>query len=269
MRNRFSGKFSKTYRVSTLLDKAKEVVRGNKINLPFADLQEINRRNLKFPLTFKVTFKKNNKSTCCGSLNFLLEGEGLHEGEVQLPLKVMQNLELEQDDIVLIDYIALPTASFAKFQAQSVDFLNIEDPKAVLEQALATHFTCLSEGEMIEFKDGDRIYELLVTEVRPKRSCLILDCDLVVDFEQPVGYIEPGRQLTFSGEFACPSAEELQSNSFPGAGYSLVSSFVSAPSPSYLENPSSETISLPNRQPEFVPFSGTPHSLKEMEKDDK
>jgi hypothetical protein len=248
-----------------LLDKAKEVVRGNKINLPFADLQEISIKNLKFPLTFTVRSMKNNKSTCCGSLNFLSEGEGLHEEEVQLPLKVMQNLEIEPDDIVLIDYVALQTATYAKFQAQSVDFLKIVDPKAVLEQALATQFTCLSEGEMIEFKDRDRIYELLVTQVRPEQSCRILDCDLVVDFEQPVGYIEPGRMLTFSGEFESPSAEELQSNLFPGAGHSLVSSVISAPSPSYLENPSSETISLPNRQPEFVPFSGTPHSLNEVE----
>ena len=44
---------------------------------------------------------------------------------------MMDNLDLAEYDIVKVEYVSLPTAKFAKFQPQSVDFLDITNPKAV------------------------------------------------------------------------------------------------------------------------------------------
>jgi ubiquitin fusion degradation protein 1 len=44
---------------------------------------------------------------------------------------MMKNLLLSEGDIVQVEYINLPIARFSKFQPQSVDFLEITNPKAV------------------------------------------------------------------------------------------------------------------------------------------
>ena len=44
---------------------------------------------------------------------------------------MMRNLLLEEGDLVQIQSASLPIATFAKFQPQSVDFLDISNPKAV------------------------------------------------------------------------------------------------------------------------------------------
>jgi ubiquitin fusion degradation protein 1 len=44
---------------------------------------------------------------------------------------MMENLLLGEGDIIQVEYVNLPIARFAKFQPQSVDFIEITNPKAV------------------------------------------------------------------------------------------------------------------------------------------
>ena len=48
-----------------------------------------------------------------------------------LLLQMMRNLLLEEGGLVHLENISLPVATFAKFQPQSEDFLDITNPKAV------------------------------------------------------------------------------------------------------------------------------------------
>jgi len=43
----------------------------------------------------------------------------------------MQNIGIEPNDFLKVTSVSLPRASYAKFQPQSVDFLDISNPKAV------------------------------------------------------------------------------------------------------------------------------------------
>ena len=43
----------------------------------------------------------------------------------------MRNLSLEEGGLLQVESASLPVASYAKFQPQSVDFLDITNPKAV------------------------------------------------------------------------------------------------------------------------------------------
>lgn len=43
----------------------------------------------------------------------------------------MRNLLLEEGGLLQVESASLPVASYAKFQPQSVDFLDITNPKAV------------------------------------------------------------------------------------------------------------------------------------------
>lgn len=44
---------------------------------------------------------------------------------------MLKNLHLEEGGLVSVVNAALPVASFARFQPQSTDFLDISNPKAV------------------------------------------------------------------------------------------------------------------------------------------
>jgi len=57
---------------------------------------------------------------------------------------MMRNLLVEEGGLVQVDNVSLPIATFAKFQPQSVDFLDITNPKAVYPFAKFIIFVELS-----------------------------------------------------------------------------------------------------------------------------
>lgn len=92
---------------------------------------------------------------------------------------MMHNLLLEEGDIVQLKSLSLPVATFSKFQPQNPDFLDITNPKAVLENALR-NFACLTSGDLIAIKYNSKIYELCVLETKPGNAVSIIECDMNV-----------------------------------------------------------------------------------------
>lgn len=162
-----------------------DVDRGGKIILPSSALDHLTRLRIEFPMLFHLTNKNKNRDTHCGVLEFIAE-----EGRCYLPYWMMRNLLLTEGDFVQVEYVNLPIAKFAKFQPQSVDFLEISNPKAVLENALRT-FATLSKGDVISINYNEKDYELSVLETRPGNAVSIIECDMDVDFAEPIGYQEP------------------------------------------------------------------------------
>lgn len=104
----------------------------------------------------------------------------------------MQRLMLEPGDLVQIKSTDLPPGQFIKLQAQSTAFLDISDPKAVLENAFR-NFSCLTKGDVFTFSYNDQVYEMAVLETKPdtgNSAVSVLETDLEVDFAPPVGYEE-------------------------------------------------------------------------------
>lgn len=83
--------------------------------------------------------------------------------------------------------VSLPKASFVKFRAQSVDFLEVSNPRALLEVALRK-FTCLTVGDTICIPYAGKKFYLDVREVQPNGAASIIETDCNVDFEEPLGY---------------------------------------------------------------------------------
>lgn len=102
----------------------------------------------------------------------------------------MKNLLLDEGDMVQIESVSLEVATFSKFQPQNSEFLDISNPKAVLENSLR-NFACLTTGDVISIMYNQKIYELCVLETKPGNAVSIIECDMNVDFAAPVGYKEP------------------------------------------------------------------------------
>ncbi|XP_069134813.1 ubiquitin recognition factor in ER-associated degradation protein 1-like isoform X1 [Argopecten irradians] len=180
-------KFKETYRcysVSMMGDRD-DVERGGKIMMPPSALDKLTRLHIQYPMLFKLSNKGKARETHCGVLEFVAD-----EGRIFIPYWMMKNLLLNEGDMVTVENVSLKVATFARFQPQSVDFLDITNPKAVLENMLRS-FACLSTDDIISIKYNEREYEMLVLETRPDKAVSIIECDMNVDFAPPVGYKEP------------------------------------------------------------------------------
>jgi ubiquitin fusion degradation protein 1 len=111
---------------------------------------------------------------------------------------MMQTLLLDTGDLIQIKSTDLPSASLVKLQPQDTNFLEITDPKAVLEKAFR-QFSTLTKGDIFSFKYNDTIYDVAVLEVKPtsdKLGVSMLETDVSVDFAPPVGYKQPQSNRT-------------------------------------------------------------------------
>ncbi|XP_043924714.1 ubiquitin recognition factor in ER-associated degradation protein 1 [Protopterus annectens] len=185
---RFSTQY-RCYSVSMLAgpNDRSDVEKGGKIIMPPSALDQLSRLNITYPMLFKLSNKNSDRMTHCGVLEFVAD-----EGICYLPHWMMQNLLLEEGGLLQVESVNLPVATYSKFQPQSPDFLDITNPKAVLENALR-NFACLTTGDVIAINYNEKIYELRVMETKPDRAVSIIECDMNVDFDAPLGYKEPER----------------------------------------------------------------------------
>uniref|UniRef100_A0A3B4B2C4 Ubiquitin recognition factor in ER-associated degradation protein 1 n=1 Tax=Periophthalmus magnuspinnatus TaxID=409849 RepID=A0A3B4B2C4_9GOBI len=204
--NRFSTQY-RCYSVSMLAgpNDRSDVEKGGKIIMPPSALDQLSRLNITYPMLFKLTNKNSDRMTHCGVLEFVAD-----EGICYLPHWMMQNLLLEEGGLVQVESVNLMVATYSKFQPQSPDFLDITNPKAVLENALR-NFACLTTGDVIAINYNEKIYELRVMETKPDKAVSIIECDMNVDFDAPLGYKEPERR----------SQHQEEPQAFTGSGNRL------------------------------------------------
>ena len=132
----------------------------------------------------------------------------------------MENLAIEENEFLRLERTSLPVASYCKFQPLTVDFMDIQNPKVVLERALRG-FACLTAGDLIAIRYNDRRYELNVMETKPEDAVCIIECDMRVEFAAPVGYVEPSAAAA-AGETVSQADKDVEAQAtaplFPSDG---------------------------------------------------
>ncbi|KAK9499630.1 hypothetical protein O3M35_002641 [Rhynocoris fuscipes] len=145
---------------------------GGKIILPSAVLDFMANQPFQYPMLFKLMNPEDSKLTHCGVLEFVAD-----EGTVYAPSWMLEQLGVESGALVRVESITLPVAVFSRFQPQSSNFLDISNPKAVLENQLRK-YACLTVGDVIALSYNDKIYRLKVEEARPNDAVTIIECDM-------------------------------------------------------------------------------------------
>ncbi|RPB26261.1 ubiquitin fusion degradation protein Ufd1 [Terfezia boudieri ATCC MYA-4762] len=164
---------------------------GGKVIMPPSALEKLTRLHISYPMLFELRNGAKQRVSHAGVLEFIAE-----EGRIYLPHWMMNTLLLEPGDLLEVKSTDLPDGKFIKLQPQSVNFLDISDPKAVLENSLR-HFSALTKDDIFSFSYNDQIYEIAILEVKPmteKGAISCVETDIEVDFAPPVGYVEPTRQ---------------------------------------------------------------------------
>jgi ubiquitin fusion degradation protein 1 len=136
-------------------------------------------------MLFNVENVKEKTKTHCGVLEFIAD-----EGVCYLPYWMMQNLRLVEGDVLRVKNARLPKGTFVKLQPQTSDFLNISNPKAVLETCLR-NYTCLTVNDTFMIEYNNKRYFIDVIEAKPADGVCVVETDCEVDFAAPLDYVEP------------------------------------------------------------------------------
>ena len=139
-------------------------------------------------MLFKVTNMELQRVSHCGVMEFVAD-----EGVVYLPFWMMENLCLQEGQMVEFQNISLPKGTFVKLRPHTTDFLDISNPKAVLEHTLR-NFTCLTVGDTIAVNYNNKKYLIDIVEAKPQEQVSIIETDCEVDFAPPKDYKEPERK---------------------------------------------------------------------------
>lgn len=180
--------FSKEFACYPVIFAHKEhIENGNKILLPESSFKLLANMDVTWPMLFEVANPDNTKSTHCGVLEFTAP-----EGQCYVPQWIMDQLELSPGHIVRVRNTSLPKGTYVKLRPCSVEFLDISNPRAVLETSLR-RFAALTVGDKfkIDYDVSGKTFSVEIIECRPNRAISIIETDVQVDFALPEDYIEP------------------------------------------------------------------------------
>lgn len=186
--NQLPGRFDHQYQAFPVCFIGKdELEKGNKIVLPASALDHLARLNISYPMLFEATNPNANRKTHCGVQEFVAE-----EGTCYLPYWMMSNMCLKEGDLVRITNTSLPKGTYVKLKPISSDFLQIHNPRAVLENTLR-NFATLTVGDCVCINYNSNKYEIEIVECKPARAISIIEADVNVDFDEPKFMKEPER----------------------------------------------------------------------------
>lgn len=192
-------------------------------------------------MLFRLENTDKGTRTHCGVLEFTAE-----EGTCFIPFWMMQNLLIEEGSLLTVVNISLPKATFVKLQPQHVDFLEITNPRAVLEHALR-NFSCVTKGDVIQLPYNDKNYHFELKEVKPVDAACIIETDCEVDFDAPVGYQEPTKEEMLARSRAGSEAGSLTSSA--GGGGSAGGVFANMPKQSAYAPAEARSSACPSPAP--------------------
>ncbi|XP_026449596.1 ubiquitin fusion degradation protein 1 homolog isoform X2 [Papaver somniferum] len=180
--------FEQTYRCypASFIDKP-QLESGDKIIMPPSALDRLASLHIDYPMLFEVRNAATERVSHCGVLEFIAE-----EGMIYMPYWMMQNMLLEEGGTVRVKNVTLPKGTYVKLQPHTKDFLDISNPKAILETTLR-NFSCLTTGDSIMVAYNNKKYYIDIVESKPANAISIIETDCEVDFAPPLDYVEPER----------------------------------------------------------------------------
>jgi ubiquitin fusion degradation protein 1 len=101
----------------------------------------------------------------------------------------MEHLGLSEGGDVSIESVQLQKGTFVKIQPHETAFIDLPNPRAVLENALR-NYLCLTQGDTIVVEFAKKRYAIDIIETRPGPAIMTLQTDLQVDFAPPKDYVE-------------------------------------------------------------------------------
>ncbi|GMN24123.1 hypothetical protein TIFTF001_000436 [Ficus carica] len=168
----------------SMIDKP-HLEKGDKIIMPSSALDRLATLRIDYPMLFELNNPTAGRVSHCGVMEFVAD-----EGFVYLPYWMMENMSLQEGDIVQVKSTSLTKGTFVKLQPHTKDFLDISNPKAILETTLR-NYSCLTTGDTIMVPYNNKKYYINIVETKPSIAVCIIETDCEVEFATPLDYKEP------------------------------------------------------------------------------
>lgn len=237
-------------------EKRERVDGGGRVLLPSSCLAELTTMNVAYPLQFRIRFR--NRVCYAGVLEFDADN-----GIVIMPSWMFSALLLKPGDTVALETCTLPQGKLVKLRPHQSSFLQLSDPRQVLEMYL-NQYPVLTRGTSIvlHYLERDFVIDVMDITDGADRSVDAISTvradaqatELKVEFERPLDMP------------STPEEEELpvqQGTNVIGSADGLeFSPFVFEP-PTIVKNAKSkdpkedeQRASEREAKPGFVPFAG-------------
>ncbi|XP_007036506.2 PREDICTED: ubiquitin fusion degradation protein 1 homolog [Theobroma cacao] len=177
---RLDHSFQHTYRCSS-----SRFEFGNRILMPLSAFDSLVDKGVESPWLFELCNHVTGKTSYCGVLEFTSD-----EGFVLLPRQMMESMELEEGELVTLTSASLDKGTFLKLQPHTKNFMQLSNPRAVLEIAFRD-FCCLTTGDTIMIMYNNIKFYIDIVETKPSLAVNIIDTDCEVDFALPLDYEPP------------------------------------------------------------------------------
>ncbi|KAL5973353.1 hypothetical protein ACLOJK_030003 [Asimina triloba] len=183
---------------------------GDKIIMPPSALDRLASLHIEYPMLFELCNPATERVSHCGVLEFIAD-----EGMIYLPYWMMQNMLLQEGDTVQVKNANLLKGTYVKLQPHTKDFLDISNPKAILETTLR-NYSCLTTGDTIMVAYNNKKFYIDIIETKPSSAISIIETDCEVDFAPPLDYKEPERPAQSIPSSKAPTqAQEEPANEEP------------------------------------------------------
>jgi ubiquitin fusion degradation protein 1 len=165
---------------------------------------------------------------------------------------------VDVNDTIIVTNVQLPKGALVKLRPQQKKFIELSNPKVVLEHQLSKHH-CLARGDTFTVTVGREKYQIDVLEVRSnsreEEAVSIVEADVKVEFERPLDMPDSPEKPPATSAFEPTTAGKVIGGG--GLNFANPQAFV----------PPSLTASKP-KEPEpakeelsFKPFAGAGRTL--------
>ena len=209
-------------------DVIKRLRYSNKIILPPNILYQINKNekleNEATQMFFKIWNPIIKFGAVCGVEEF-----SAPPGVCHVPYHIMELIGISEGENIEMQQINPAKGSYIKIQPHKTEFIQLKDPKKLLEEIMSKNYPVISSPQTIIIQDPETKTKYLIDilETKPDTTINITNANINVDFEAPKDYESPKQ----------PSPQ---------------------PSPQHLLN---KKVNAFSRMTSFVPFSGKGHKL--------
>lgn len=163
-----------------------QVKYSNKVLLPEEILRSLMKKKHNPPFFFKIENIDMKYGQVCGVQEF-----SAPPGVVHVPYHIMEGLGISEGQHVEIKLASPVKGTYIKIQPHTTSFINLSNPKALLEKVLSEKYPVLTEGHTIAIEYENKVFHIDIVKTEPAPVIDILNVNLNVDFEQPLDYVEP------------------------------------------------------------------------------
>jgi len=102
-------------------------------------------------------------------------------------------LAIMEGSTVEIEKVCPVKGTYIKLRPHETAFINLHNPKAVLEKIMSKDYPVVTEGQTIEifYEELKKTFRIDIIKAEPAEIISIINTDINVDFDTPRDYVEP------------------------------------------------------------------------------